>query len=76
MIEIAKSKPYRMCNCCNSNEDIYEIYFRSEHQGTGVALCNQCRQELIEKLNKITEEIPWAELEDLYERINQREDQV
>ena len=60
MIEVVKSKPYRMCNCCNSNDDVIEIFFRSEHQGVGVALCKKCREELIAELNRIEKIESWG----------------
>jgi len=53
MIEIVKSQPYRMCNCCYSNDNVIEIFFRSDHQGVGVAICKKCREELIAELNRI-----------------------
>ena len=60
MIVVEKSKPYRMCNCCNSSDKVAEIYFRSEHQGVGVALCEQCRKELIAELDRLAKVENWG----------------
>ena len=51
MIEVKKAPSYRQCNCCGSNNNIIEIYFRMENkgmtQGTCVALCEDCFEEMM-----------------------------
>ncbi|MBR5312834.1 MAG: hypothetical protein IKU40_08150, partial [Clostridia bacterium] len=52
MIEVHKAKSYRCCNCCGSQDDVIEIYYRMNWQGTGVALCKKCTNELINKISE------------------------
>lgn len=48
MILIEKAKGYRVCNCCNSDKNVAEIYFRNDviKKGVCVALCQDCRNML------------------------------
>lgn len=50
MILIEKADRHRRCNCCNSNKDVYEILFRMDNHGTGVAICSDCIEELRMKI--------------------------
>ena len=50
----------RKCQCCCSDDNVKEIAFRSNNQGIVVALCEKCRNELIDvivdDMNKDKEE--------------------
>ena len=48
MIEIKKAEQSRCCNCCNSNQDVYNVTFwqNETNSGTQVALCKKCMDEL------------------------------
>lgn len=48
MISIERNMQYgrRTCQCCFSEEDVKEIYFRNDRQGVVVALCKKCRCDL------------------------------
>lgn len=43
MIEAKPAPAYRHCNCCSTNKDVIEVYFRSNwNQGTCIAICENC----------------------------------
>lgn len=54
MIELHKPGGIRRCNCCSSDKNVLDIYFRSDHVNSGicVALCEICQEELTDKLVK------------------------
>ena len=57
MIEVINAKSYRCCNCCGSNKNVIEIYFRMNGQGTGIALCEYCAKSLLVILEQKYKEI-------------------
>lgn len=60
VIEVSKTQiRYRVCNCCNSNENVVEILFRHAviRQGTEVALCEKCARNLTAILNQMYTEV-------------------
>ena len=56
MIEIEKAEKYRCCNVCYSEQDVYNVIFRSVGQGTQVALCKKCLHELVKHIQVDVEE--------------------
>ena len=44
MIEVKKAGKCRRCNCCMGVNDVKEVAFWSEWNGTTVALCRECRE--------------------------------
>lgn len=44
MITVEKASKCRRCNCCMGVNDVKEINFWSEWNGTTVALCRECRE--------------------------------
>ena len=45
MIEVKKVSKCRRCNCCMGVNDVKEVIFWSEWNGTTVALCRECRED-------------------------------
>ena len=62
MIEIEKAEKYRCCNVCFSEQDVFNVTFRSEQgQGTQVALCKGCLRELVEHIQiDVEEKFEWC----------------
>ena len=52
MIEIKKPGSYVCCNTCFSNKNVLQIYFRNNNTGTVISLCENCRMELSEKIER------------------------
>lgn len=53
MIKIEKPREKNCyCRCCQSADNVLEVQFNSETGGTHVALCENCREELADKLIK------------------------
>ncbi len=50
MIEIEKAEQWRHCNCCSSQNNVYEFDFRNGNHGIGIALCSDCIEELRVKI--------------------------
>ena len=53
MIEFVEGRPLRECQCCHSSKKVIEVYFRDDNgQGVCVALCDSCRDVLVNRLTK------------------------
>lgn len=63
MIEVEKAEKYRCCNVCFSEQDVFNVTFRSEQgQGTQVALCKGCLRELVEHIQiDVEEKFEWCD---------------
>jgi len=55
MIEIERGQSYRRCNVCYGKVDVYDITFvyNGTKQGSQIALCKDCVNDLIKKLNAV-----------------------
>ena len=58
MIQVFRMSEYSPCYCCGTAKDVKSIYFRQnfagacEKNGAVIALCDDCRRELAEKMDE------------------------
>lgn len=56
VIDLRKSeKDYYQCSSCGSENNIYWVMIGQQMNYTSIKLCNECRIELIQKVNDVTE---------------------